>query len=245
MFTYSHLNREFSDIRLVRFKQCASVGLGTMPIELELRHTTSLDNNTHYAALSYVWGHPDIKTAAQIHVNGCLFTIGRNLHAALTQVCQDGVRCWLWIDSICINQVDLEEKSWQVTQMRTIFSQADHAYIWLGLGSYEVDKAIDFASRVGPRALAVGVLDLWSNQQLKAEVVQCLKERASSFEEQDRNNESSIAVRELADFIFDILREPHLQKGTTLETRSLPNAGSNLKEDSLAKGIRNLMQREY
>jgi hypothetical protein len=244
MFVYSHLNRETSDIRLVRFKQPASADPGTAPIELEFQHAP-FDDDTHYAALSYAWGRPDTNTAAQIHVNGGLFTIGRNLHAALTQLSLDGVRSWLWVDSICINQSDLEEKSWQVAQMRTIFSRADRVYIWLGPGSNETDKAMDFVSRVGPRALAVGVLDLWSNGQLKERVAQYVEERVSSLGVRDRNDESSIAVRELADFIFDILNEPDLQKGATLEKGSLTNDCTNLKEDSLARGIRELMQREY
>ncbi len=100
MFTYNQLKRETSDIRLVRFKQPAQVDLTAASIELELRHA-SFDNDTHYAALSYVWGHPDTRTAAQVRINGCSFTIGSNLHAALTQLCQSDVRSWLWVDSIC------------------------------------------------------------------------------------------------------------------------------------------------
>jgi len=131
--------------------------------------------------------------------------------------------------------------------MRTIFSRADHVHIWLGPGSNDTDKAMDFASRVGPRALAVGVLDLWSNWQLYKQVTDYLKALASSCEVgvQDRNDESSIAARELADFIFDFLHDPDLQKGAMLETRSPKNAYENLKENSLAKGITDLMQREY
>ena len=246
MFTYSHFKRETSDIRLVRFKQPtpAPVDPGAAPIELEFRHA-SFDDDTHYAALSYVWGRSDTNTTAQIHINGGSFTIGSNLHAVLTQLYQGGVRSWLWVDSICINQSDMEEKSLQVAQMHTIFGRADHVYIWLGPGSIETAKAMDFATRVGPRALAVGVLDLWSNCQLKKRVAQNIKDRASSFEVRDRNDRSSIMARELADFIVDILREPDLQKGATLEERSLENAPMNLKEDSLVRGIRELMLRDY
>ena len=171
MFTYNHLKRGTSDIRLVRFKQPAQVDLTAASIELELRHA-SFDNDTHYAALSYVWGHPDTRTAAQVHINGCSFTIGSNFHDALVQLYRSDVRSWLWVDSICINQSDMEEKNVQVAQMRTIFSWADRVYIWLGPGSIETAKAMDFATRIGPRALAVGVLDMWSNQQVWIEAAQ-------------------------------------------------------------------------
>lgn len=231
MFSYSQLNREASEIRLVQFKEPASANPATSPIELELR-SASLDDDTHYAAISYAWGRPDASTAAQIRVNGGSVTIGREIHVALARLRQNGVRSWLWVDSICINQPDLEEKSWQVAQMRSIFSRADRVYIWLGPGSSETDKAMDFVSRVGPRALVVGVLDMWwSDPQLQAPLSQYIKERASSPEVPDRHDESSPAGRELADFFFDILHEPDLN-------------ARNFNQGLLA-GIEDIMRREY
>jgi hypothetical protein len=81
IFTYNHLKRGTSDIRLVRFKQPAQVDLTTTLIELELQHA-SFDDETQYAALSYVWGRPDTRTTAQVHINRYSFTIGSNLHTA-------------------------------------------------------------------------------------------------------------------------------------------------------------------
>lgn len=37
-----------------------------------------------------------------------------------------------WIDSICINQSDAEEKSWQLLLISDIFSQAQESLLWLG-----------------------------------------------------------------------------------------------------------------
>jgi len=73
----------------------------------------------------------------------------------------------------------------QVAQMRTIFSLADRVYIWPGPGSIDTAKAMDFATRVGPLALAVGVSDLWSNEPLRTRVAQNIKERTSLFERRD------------------------------------------------------------
>ena len=240
MFTYSRLQHETNDIRLVRFKQPAPIGPSAAPIELEFRHA-SFDDDIHYAALSYVWGRPNTKTAALIYIHGRSFTIGSNLHAALTQLNQGGVRSWLWVDSICINQSDIEEKSLQVAQMRTIFSRADHVYIWLGAGSIETAEAIDFATRVGTRALTVGVLDLWLDRQLIEQVTQKIRDWALSVEVRDCYNKNSIVAKELSDFIFDILREPGLHERAMLGERSLENDPTNL----LVRGIKELMQREY
>ena len=43
---------------------------------------------------------------------------------------------WLWIDSICINQSDLREKSYQVSMMKDIYESAQTIISWLG----EVDE---------------------------------------------------------------------------------------------------------
>ena len=232
MFTYSRLKHETSDIRLVRIKRPAPVSPDIAPIELEIRHT-SFDDDFSYAALSYVWGRPDRNTAALIYVHGGSFLIGSNLNAALTQLYQSGIRSWLWVDSICINQSDMEEKSLQVAQMRTVFSRAAHVYVWLGPGSIETAKAMNFATRVGTRALAVGALDLWSDRQLREQVTQNIKDRVSSVEVQVHNDRSMIMTRGLTDFIFDILREPGLHEVAKLEGRSLEI------------GIKEVMQCEY
>lgn len=50
----------------------------------------------------------------------------------------------LWIDQVCINQDDDEEKSCQIQLMRQIYSSAKEVYVWLGLdadGSDEVFQA--------------------------------------------------------------------------------------------------------
>lgn len=38
----------------------------------------------------------------------------------------------MWIDAICINQTDLDEKGYQVELMGDIYSKASHVLIWLG-----------------------------------------------------------------------------------------------------------------
>jgi hypothetical protein len=51
---------------------------------------------------------------------------------------------WWWIDSICINLADTEERSHQVQLMEQIYRNADSVIIWLGEGSDDTDRAIDF-----------------------------------------------------------------------------------------------------
>ncbi|KAJ4256130.1 hypothetical protein NW762_009206 [Fusarium torreyae] len=58
-------------------------------------------------------------------------------------------------DALEIRLVHVEEKSHQVGLMPTVFSRADRVYSWLEQGFLGTDTAMDFISRVGPRAMAV------------------------------------------------------------------------------------------
>ena len=51
---------------------------------------------------------------------------------------------WWWIDSICINLDDLNERSEQVQLMGRIYRNARDVIIWLGSESSDTDLAIDF-----------------------------------------------------------------------------------------------------
>jgi len=45
---------------------------------------------------------------------------------------QDAART-IWVDAICINQKDNVVKATQIPLMRSIYTQAQHVIIWLGL----------------------------------------------------------------------------------------------------------------
>ncbi|KAL8912033.1 MAG: hypothetical protein Q9171_002886 [Xanthocarpia ochracea] len=100
------------------------------------------DTNLQYTALSYTWGDPS--DPANITLNdGHNLPITRNLEAALRQFRSriDPVR--LWVDAICINQADKEEKNSQVRIMRSIYVLACRTWVWLGSSDAESDRAMD------------------------------------------------------------------------------------------------------
>ena len=95
----------------------------------------SLDEKPHYEALSYVWG--DQSHPLEIPLDGQVFHVGLNLASALRSLRRADRPRRLWIDAICINQGDQEERSSQVLLMRQIYSYASRVVVWLGIDTPE------------------------------------------------------------------------------------------------------------
>lgn len=74
--------------------------------------------------------------------------VGTNLHAALRQFQSNGEFGSLWIDAVCINQEDDDEKSYQVRYMRDIYSLAFQTVIWLGVEEDDSELAMDFIEKL-------------------------------------------------------------------------------------------------
>jgi hypothetical protein len=51
---------------------------------------------------------------------------------------------WWWIDSICIDQANLQERAHQVGHMEMIYRHAESVIAWVGEASSDSDLAIDF-----------------------------------------------------------------------------------------------------
>lgn len=83
-----------------------------------------------YDALSYVWG--DQKSKTTISLDGRPFDITVNLHWALQRTRDPHKARVIWADAICINQLDLDERSQQVAMMGTIFSHARKVLVCTG-----------------------------------------------------------------------------------------------------------------
>jgi hypothetical protein len=95
-----------------------------------------------YYALSYTWG--DSKPVADISLNGRSIGVAQNLFDFLSMVAlclQDGKRpmnghigseTYYWIDALCINQNDQDEKTEQVQRMWQIYEDAELVLSWLG-----------------------------------------------------------------------------------------------------------------
>jgi hypothetical protein len=130
-----------SDIRLLRLFPNEDQN---EPIQCQLLDYSlhKLRPRTHlYEALSYVWSNPD--ETLPIRVNGIQFRVTLNLHAALLHLRDRSLELFLWVDAICINQNNLEERKQQVQLMAKIYSQARHVIIWLGVAADHSGEALE------------------------------------------------------------------------------------------------------
>jgi hypothetical protein len=109
-------------------------------INCELAHHL-LHECPHFDALSYEWaaqpGSTSISCDAQITF------VANNLYAALQSLRLPNKQRILWVDALCINQADNEEKSQQVGMMRGIYSSATTVMIWLGKETQLVRAAFE------------------------------------------------------------------------------------------------------
>ena len=108
------------------------------------------DQALPYEALSYHWGSGEASFRIKIYTEGFpgSFRIRPNLHAALNQLRLSDRPRRLWIDAICINQEDNDEKNAQVSLMADIFSRATSVCVWLGEASPDSNLALNFISRI-------------------------------------------------------------------------------------------------
>ncbi|KAI1079509.1 HET-domain-containing protein [Whalleya microplaca] len=104
-----------------------------------LRHDT-LNKSPSYAALSYHWG--DMIYQQDLMVDSRVVRVSSNLLAALEQLWKMKQRL-IWVDFLCINQSNNEEKSGQVKMMDTIFAKAQWVFAWLGPEANGSDLAME------------------------------------------------------------------------------------------------------
>jgi hypothetical protein len=121
-----------------------------VPTESDYRYTWG-----DFAALSYVWGSLDSKR--NLIINGQATVVGANLEAALRSISvehQFNRDFKLWVDALCINQNDIEERSKQVCKMHAIYSEAWIVISWIGDASYNSKDALNLVTALSAASLS-------------------------------------------------------------------------------------------
>jgi len=103
-----------------------------------ITQVVSLDRAPAFSALSYAWGDPNLTES--IYLDGESFPVMKNLKVALRYLRQQIEVRILWIDFLCIDQNDDDEKSWQVNMMGDIYRACENVFLWLGTESEDSDR---------------------------------------------------------------------------------------------------------
>ena len=123
-----------------------------------------IENAPSFRALSYTWGpaYRDINVedeapelppdfCASMICDGKRINITQNLSDALINIVAIGIDGWLWIDALCINQRDFEERNSQVLLMGNIYTSASEVLIWLGLPRPGIEDLVWAITEFNPR----------------------------------------------------------------------------------------------
>ncbi|KAF3766965.1 HET-domain-containing protein, partial [Cryphonectria parasitica EP155] len=85
-----------------------------------------------FKALSYTWGKPG--KSIPVACDGLSLSIQPNAWYALAQLRSSEIVRLLWVDAVCINQKDVQEKSTQLQLMGCIYPEAARVPFWLENG---------------------------------------------------------------------------------------------------------------
>ncbi|KAI9154942.1 FAD-linked oxidoreductase ZEB1 [Paramyrothecium foliicola] len=161
-------------------------------------HRISLKNPPPYKALSYSWNNGDAfsqPVVNSIHCNGVPVLVSANLFAALRRLRGLQLPVDIWVDSICVNQKNLTERSQQVGIMREIYSKSQEVVIWLAEPSEHDGLREELAPALTPTTPAR--IDWYGNERDRAkwEMFRARqKERQQSFNVHTRDIFGAICV---------------------------------------------------
>lgn len=150
---YRVLDRNTQEIRLLVIHP----GSFDDPITCSLVHSSLVGPDRFpFEAVSYCWG--SLRSSTIIYLTDDVqqpheisdkafkkaFRVPESVGAALKHLRYDNGKSRIfWVDSICINQSDFDERASQVSLMTQIYSQAESVTIWLGVGEPSLHMAMD------------------------------------------------------------------------------------------------------
>jgi hypothetical protein len=125
-------------IRLLRIEK----GTGTDHVCCKLVKRPLWDAG-NYSALSHSWGTEPPSSEVFVESRNTSvfpFPVSPHLYSALKRLRNEHSAVDVWIDAICINQLDIVERAAQVQIMAQIFNAASEVRVWLGEYSGSEDQ---------------------------------------------------------------------------------------------------------
>ncbi|KAH6683566.1 heterokaryon incompatibility protein-domain-containing protein [Plectosphaerella plurivora] len=123
-YTYRPLDPLTRDIRILRLRRRTAYP----DIVCDFVYT-AVDTAPHFEAISYTWGGESM--TENIVVDGARVAVTPTVSRWLRYRRSFFSKAYLWIDAVCIDQANKEEKSAQIPLMGDIYSKADRTAVWL------------------------------------------------------------------------------------------------------------------
>ncbi|KAL8650250.1 MAG: hypothetical protein Q9226_005219 [Calogaya cf. arnoldii] len=136
-------------------------------IHINLSHVKLEPNDPpRYEALSYAWGSNVLSHLIYVDTEDGQqsLPVTENLYTALQHLRDESLHRTLWVDAVCINQRNDEERGQQVARMADIYRSAAKVIIWLGPDDADNSTAAIEALRT----LASGVHVDWTTYTISA-----------------------------------------------------------------------------
>lgn len=129
---YQKLDISKKQTRLIVIKP----GLEQSTIQCLMRTISLLQKPTPlYETISYVWGNAGLRGI--VYVNGCKLDVPLSAEVVLRRLRHAVDERTVWIDSLCIDQTNMDDRNYQVQLMCDIYSSTATGLIWLGEDSGE------------------------------------------------------------------------------------------------------------
>ena len=127
LYPYKPLDTLRKQIRVLQVKPRLSDAL----VECSVRHISLLEEPvSKYEAVSYVWSL--VTGNACIVLDGKMVSVPAAAEDVLSNFQLPDKERVLWIDAICTNQRDLDEREHQVALMGEVYSKTARTLVWLG-----------------------------------------------------------------------------------------------------------------
>ncbi|CEF85911.1 hypothetical protein FGSG_04802 [Fusarium graminearum PH-1] len=102
--------------------------------DINIKLTSASLDTCAFEALSYTWATEDgdATLSHSIYCEGAVIKVSKNCKNALQKLRSKNKERELWIDAVCIDQSNHEERGRQVAMMDLIYLRAKRVVIWLG-----------------------------------------------------------------------------------------------------------------
>jgi len=185
------------------------------------------ENQPQHNALSYTWGPPVFSD--RIMIDGRELAITFSLAEALRHLRPEKAPLPIWIDQICINQMDDDEKSKQVEVMDKIYRSAEEGLVWLGPQADGSDHLMVILLRMVAFATEFGLPDYYTRTRISELIRICAKD--------DPNDPATVKYHIFCEEITPFFTREIFKSLTALQKRAWFQRLWVLQEYALAKEV--------